>query len=127
MIDRSHKEAESRLYCAVCETHLQNRSNYRRHLKTPIHIERTNRKRVPLGSLPNEFDPDFYCCSCNRRYDTIDKFRLHLRRHHKMKLTPLNQPVPTLISHLIQMIKAITANHATGLLHQYLPIVITSR
>lgn len=38
------------------------------------------------ADLPDEFDPDFFCRVCDRKYVTVSAFRIHIRRVHNIRL-----------------------------------------
>ncbi|KAG2202234.1 hypothetical protein INT47_002153 [Mucor saturninus] len=84
-------------YCIVCKRQYREKRGYRVHLATMHNMELQNLK--PRKALvitedstvkPDQDDPNFYCCLCEKNYESRPKYRTHLSKSHKMVLRPLN-------------------------------------
>lgn len=70
-----------------CEATYRETANYHLHLykehgiMNPINPG----KSKPNTSIkPDEYDPNFYCCSCEKKFQTQKSYRAHLRKAHKI-------------------------------------------
>lgn len=88
-------QADSRPYCSPCKRHLLNEQSYTLHLNIALRKRRIiTRSSIPTGALPDEFDPNGFCCACNKAFKTTHNYLQHLKAIHNMKLTPLKKLTP---------------------------------
>lgn len=84
-------------YCTVCKKQYREKRGYRAHLATMHKMELKNQKHrkalvVTEESVikPDPDDPNFYCCLCEKKYQSRSKYRSHLSKSHKMVLQPID-------------------------------------
>ncbi len=78
-------------HCQTCDTTFMSLDNYHNHLRQ-VHrakLQPLIRKRKSKSNSriePELNDPNFYCKSCSTEYQSLGKFRKHIRDVHKIVL-----------------------------------------
>ncbi|KAL0141735.1 hypothetical protein V8B55DRAFT_1562300 [Mucor lusitanicus] len=83
---------DPKLYCKACNYTYKRKSGYKAHCRY-IHgvksFKSANQKSNTSSNmidnyLPDADDPNFYCCSCNKKFGRKNSFREHLKEKHSI-------------------------------------------
>ncbi|KAI7893200.1 uncharacterized protein EV154DRAFT_502825 [Mucor mucedo] len=80
-------------YCNVCDRTYATKNTFRIHIREAHNVKTTplscNRIGIVNPDLvPDQFDPNFYCRSCEKKYADKTVFYNHIRTVHEMKIVP---------------------------------------
>lgn len=93
-------------YCRTCNLQKHSRAAYRYHLQRVHKMKLTALQPLPFSvktaevrpeTLPDVYDPYFYCRICKKRYKDVICYRRHCQNYHGIQLTrALSIPDPNI-------------------------------
>ncbi|KAL9544799.1 hypothetical protein PS6_008571 [Mucor atramentarius] len=73
--------------CNICKQRMPNLKSVIQHRKSTHNVKASSNRRIKdINTEPDIYDPDFYCKPCEVCYNSMEKYRAHLRRVHFMAL-----------------------------------------
>jgi uncharacterized C2H2 Zn-finger protein len=79
---------DSNNYCRSKRLYRHHLTRVHRMILKPLVSKLAAWRESDPNIIPDQDDPNFYCCVCERNFNTRKNFRRHLQREHKMKLRP---------------------------------------